>query len=396
MFKYFISLFIVVFLFTSPSSEALEVNNLYQANIAVDSQTSKQRNIAIKKAMQAVVLKVGGTPEVLDDASMRKAMNNAASYLSQYYYQTQSSQGNSNQLTLVVKFNESKVNQLFQQADLAIWGSIRPQILLWLIDENGFERTILSNASASPLIESSLDFSTRRGLPLLFPLMDLDDASQINLTDIWGRFVEPIRDASSRYAPEAIVVMRVSNSSLLDSNDEDDLSRSEINDSGLDCGLLCTNDSMGDQYVLDWIFISPKEGEVHQSNLGLSYQGDNKVSLLTQGLSDITSLIYQQYALTTTENNRFILDIANVTSLTQDHALYNFLSELSAVKEATLVSVNGTTRRYDLSVIGSKTALLAALELNKKLKQEQDEQQFFESLPEADPDAVPLFYWEPK
>ena len=83
MFKYFISLFIVVFLFTSPSGAALEVNDLYQAKIPVDSQASKQRNIAIKKALQAVVLKVGGQSDVLNNKIIRQAVSKATSYLSQ-------------------------------------------------------------------------------------------------------------------------------------------------------------------------------------------------------------------------------------------------------------------------------------------------------------------------
>ena len=49
----------------------------------------------------------------------------------------------------------------------------------------------------------------------MMPLMDLTDANQLTTSDVWGRFQQPIKEASSRYLAEAIVVMRISNSSLL-------------------------------------------------------------------------------------------------------------------------------------------------------------------------------------
>ena len=36
-------------------------------------------------------------------------------------------------LFLLANFNEDKINQLFYDANLPLWGSLRPQVLLWLI-----------------------------------------------------------------------------------------------------------------------------------------------------------------------------------------------------------------------------------------------------------------------
>ena len=98
-----------------------------------------------------------------------------------------------------------------------MWGSLRPNVLLWLIDEKGLNRNIISNSSSSSLPQAINAFSNERGLPIMMPLMDFTDANQIKTSDIWGRFQQPIEEASSRYLAEAIVVIRISDSSLVES-----------------------------------------------------------------------------------------------------------------------------------------------------------------------------------
>ncbi len=385
MSKHLIALFLLIILFLNSKAYALEVNDLYQASIPVESQGSKQRNSAFKKAMQAVILKVGGQENIVNNDVMRKAVSKANLFLAQYHYKS-----DDNQLFLVVNFNENKVNELFHQANLAIWGSLRPQILLWVIDEEGLTRSILSNSSHSTLPLQTHTFSQERGLPLLLPLMDLDDNSNISLSDLWGRFVDPIRQASNRYSPEAIVVMRISNSSLLSYDDSDIIDPSLIEKENNSCGLLCNQSQVKSTYVLDWTFLTAKE-EINQRNtFSQQYQGVSKSALLALGLSDITDLIYKQYALSTSTNDKFVIEVANVESLKHDSELINFLGELSAVKSVNLVEAKGQMRRYSLTLLGSQAALLASLKLNKQLKPVK---RFIDPLIDSDVQNVPVYYW---
>ena len=96
--------------------------------------------------------------------------------------------------------------------------------------------------------------------------------------------------------------------------------------------------------------------------------------MIAQGLSDITELIYQSYALSTTAENDFIIEVNNVTSLKSDMQLFNFLIDLSAVKALTLISAQGDVRQFKLDLIGSKASFLASLKLNNKLTQQLDSQ----------------------
>ena len=358
MFRFSFVLIMLVFSLVSANLAALEVNDLYQANVVVDSQAREQREQAIKKALQDVFLKIGGKKSVLTHDVLQKAQKKASRYVSQYRYQRKDEE-----LSLVVSFDENKVNQLFKEANLALWGSLRPQVLLWLIDEQGISRNIVAS-DADNIIPSTInDFSIERGLPIVMPLMDLTDNEQVLLSDFWGYFPEQILQASQRYFADTIVVMRVSDSTLVVDADNNEATQTSTNTA---CGLLCEKNELVTPKVLDWRVFT--QGVLYTQQ----YEGVDKISLIGQGLSDITELIYQSYALSTTAENDFVIEVKNVTSLANDMQLFNFLKDLSAVKAVTLISAQGDVRQFKLDLIGSKASFLASLKLNNKLTQHLD------------------------
>ncbi|WP_281561538.1 DUF2066 domain-containing protein [Thalassomonas sp. RHCl1] len=357
----------------SAAIQAVEVKDLYQAKVPVNSQAKAERNRALKQALRSVIVKVSGQEAAVDNDVVKQAVAKHQQYLSQYTYERLVSYPTKNgpvknKLVLQATFDEHKINALFQQAQLSLWGNLRPQVLLWLVEEQGLERSILSSSSRSPLPGIATDYARQRGLPVIMPLMDLTDASQVQTSDIWGRFAEPVRAASERYYPEAIVVIRVSNSSLLpqipQSEDEQDC-------------ILCQENNL----VLDWSLLTDKQvfGQRRQSN--------NAGQLIEQALAEITQTIYQGYAQSPSMDNELLLDVANVDSLQTYMAVSQFLEKLSSVQSVRLVSARGTNRRFSLSLLGGKQALLASLKLNKLL------QQHIDPLAEVRPDDVPVFYW---
>lgn len=341
----------LLFSLFSVNLAALEVHDLYQANVDVDSQIKQQREQAIEKALASVFLKVGGNKSALTHDVLQTAQKNASHYVSQYRYQR-----NDGQLSLVVSFNAAKVNQLFKTADLPLWGSLRPQVLLWLIDEQGARRSIVASDADSIIPLTVNDFSIQRGLPIIMPLMDLTDNEQVLLSDFWGYFYQQVEQASLRYFADTVVVMRISDSSLVSERD-----RAALND--ISCGLLCQQQVVDKPRVLDWKVYTQNALYTQQ------YQGVDKLSLITKGLSDITELIYQSYALSTTAENDFVIEVQNITSLKSDTEVANFLINLSAIKAVTLISAQGDVRRFKLDLIGSKASFIASLKLNNKLTQ---------------------------
>ncbi|MCJ8322185.1 MAG: DUF2066 domain-containing protein [Colwellia sp.] len=378
--------FCCTFIFSlSASVNAIEVKDLYQAKVPVSSQAPSKRSAALKKAMQAVLIKVGGQVSVLKNDAIKRAVKNHRLYVSQYSYsreeirQSPLSKSNnaSNKITeslvLLASFDENKINKLLKDSGLALWGSLRPEVLLWLIEEDKFSRQILSESSHSnyPLIVANAAQS--RGLPVVMPLMDFTDSTNISMSDLWGRFSLPVNKASQRYSADAIVVIRVSNSSLLAESEKQ-----------ADCRPLCDTSVNSEPVVLDWTLFDSNGVQSSKQQ----YQGNNSELLLAKALSDITDVIYQSYALSANTEQEMIIDVVNIDSIGTYVSLTQFLKELSSVNSVELLSAQGSNRRFNLKLIGSKMTLLSSLKLDNKLKQ------YIDPLAEVIVDAVPIFYWD--
>ena len=359
MFRIFFIIISLALSLVSIKSLAIEVNDLYRVVVTVDDQTPAQRKQAITTALQGVFLKVGGKKSVLQNNLLLRAIKKPNKYINKYRYQRKN-----DELSIVVSFNEDKVNELFKQADLSLWGSLRPQVLLWLIDEQGLRRHIVAYDEDTLIPNTINNFSTQRGLPILMPLMDLTDNEQVVLSDLWGYFPDEVQQASQRYFADTVIVMRVSDSSLVDYEDKQ-LAKT-VNDNT--CGIHCLENEIKTPKALDWKVYT--QGALYIQR----YKGDDKTALITQGLSDITELIYQTYALSTTANNDFVIEVDNVTSLKNDKHVFDFLTDLSGVNAVKLISAQGNVRRYQLDLASSQASFLSALKLNDKLTQQHTEQ----------------------
>lgn len=394
MFRYFIVLVVVLnYFFELSKVSAVEVKNLYNAKVFVNSQTNSEQKRALQQAMGAVVLKVGGQQKLLTNSTIKKGLKNYSRYVANYRYQRKV-----DKIELLVTFDEDKINQLFEQASAPIWGSLRPQILLWLVEENGLQRTTISNATYSSfsdnlsgnassqvsynLPESVEHFSSLRGLPILMPLIDITDMNTISTFDVWGRFAEQVQAASQRYNPESIIIIRLSNSSLVPQQE---------NYEEIETCLLCQDKAQS--YALDWSFIADAQS-YNRDKIGAQIFGEISYGtapdeLLQQALSIISDKIYQKYALNSGVDNDYVIDVANVSSLQNFIEVERFLEQLSSVKSVNLLNASGNNRRFKLTLKSSGQAFLALLKLNQQLDH------FVDPLAEKVVDAVPVFYWKP-
>jgi len=362
----FIAVFLTLFSFSTLN--AVEVTDLYIAKVPVDSQSKKDRDIALKQALKLVLVKVGGVESVLAHQMISEHLKNYHSFVTNYRYERLGVEQ-----YLRASFDQNKINQLFVSANLPIWGSLRPQVILWLVNEQNFERQLIYGKDDVPLVKTVNQFIAKRGLPIVLPDSAQALGDNVNVSDIWGRFKSPIFEASKALLPEAIVIIRISNNTLL--------SEEQLNET-VNCKNVCQS-----AIALDWSFISTVNNQATQ-RFSERYYGVDENNLLDQALTDLTDDIYESYALTTNENNEFKMNVANVESLAEFVQLSQFLQQLSSVQSVKLIKAEGSMRQFSLTLLGSEQAFLSSLRLNKSLKQ------YIDPLDPASRNDIPLFYWE--
>lgn len=193
----------------SPSAFALIVTGLYDQEIVVQGQGDAERIRAYREGLTAVILKITGEERWLRNSAVERAIRDAQSYVQEVSYRTSS--GALEQRNFIsVRFDRALVDSMLNAAGIPVWDQNRPTVMLWLsVQSPDGRRELLSADSDHPLLDIVREYSRLHGLPLLFPLMDLEDRRQLPMDVAWSLDDEAIRAASERYGADAILSGRV-------------------------------------------------------------------------------------------------------------------------------------------------------------------------------------------
>ncbi len=194
---------------TPRMAAAAKVSGLYKTEVKVASQGDRERKEAMGKALGQVLINVTGETRSLANSKLKEAMQQPDRYVKGFSYRRDTA-SNQQQQYLQVSFVEESVKRLLREAGLAIWGENRPTTLTWLAIDDGHARTIQRGIASDPLVQSLESRFVGRALPLIFPLMDFEDAQVLTPVDVWGLFTAKLEDASRRYGAESILAGRLS------------------------------------------------------------------------------------------------------------------------------------------------------------------------------------------
>lgn len=176
------------------------VPDLYEATLPSTSQADNERHTLFKQGLIEVLERVSGENDIEKQPNIKQAIEQASDYVEQYSY---------GENVLTVKYNAEQINHLVYQLGHTVWGQRRPNIILWLALEEQNDRRLVG-VESDPAIQSFItQVAKEKGLPLILPLMDLEDVSSVTVTDVWGQFPSVLQQASSRYGAKNILVGRV-------------------------------------------------------------------------------------------------------------------------------------------------------------------------------------------
>ncbi len=203
---------VCLLLWLPPSySLAITVNGLYQTTVPVADESAAARSSAMQLALQQVLIKLSGNRNIAAVPGAEQIINSSQQLVQQFrYQQTAAKTGVQGETVLQVKFDENAVNNEIRNYALPLWGKERPAVLVWMAVDDETGRNIVSLENNAELVELVEAAATARGVPLIFPLMDLEDNARMNISDLWGNFQQPILAASERYSSDAIAVGRLS------------------------------------------------------------------------------------------------------------------------------------------------------------------------------------------
>ncbi|MBV1959674.1 MAG: DUF2066 domain-containing protein, partial [Pseudomonadales bacterium] len=132
------SLLIIALFSTYGSVQAAEVPYLYQAEILVPDQLAKTRQLAIKKGLGTVLIRVTGDTDILNKPGVEPLTRQPDKYITQYRYRPVSApvdeKGRASSpppvtaaRVLVVDFQQQAIENQLAKNNIAIWPASRPR-----------------------------------------------------------------------------------------------------------------------------------------------------------------------------------------------------------------------------------------------------------------------------
>ncbi|WP_192954847.1 DUF2066 domain-containing protein [Gallaecimonas mangrovi] len=308
---------------------AVPVSELYRSQVSISSQTDAARDAALKDAMAQTLVRVTGSSSAATSPQLADLLSNPSPYLLSYRYE-QGPDG----LELYAAFDQHLLEQAIWQRGFGVWGSERPTTLLWLAVQQDGQRDVVADSSFPELAKAATDEGKVRGLPVMLPLWDLDDKTKLDALDVWGKFEEPIADASSRYHAEQFVMARVSPS--------------------------------GQGFEASWQLDGVQ-------NLSGDVQADNAADAIKALVDDVADKLSGTLAVKgQLAEQRNQLTLTGVSSAADYLKALDELQKLPVVADAEIVGVQQGAVTFSLQLRGDQTQLAQALSLSHHFAAQPD------------------------
>jgi hypothetical protein len=314
------------------------VENLYIETVPVADQQIIARNEAASIGMVPVLIRVSGSRSVLSNSNIKGAIKNASRYLSKFSYQaTPLQQKDAEEVreqlpySLELQFRKPAILDLLRASNEPIWAENRPVTLMWLVIDDIDGRRLPTDDDETQLKQIVEANAANRGLPIIWPLYDLQEQATVNVNALWSADAKAIEAASERYDASGTLLGR----------------------------LLATSDG---KWRVAWEY----------NFNGESTYSDSECEILDDCISDpidaVAELLSSRYALVSSDQGNVAkVKVVGVSSFEDYSTVLFYFKELIAVSDVALNSIEGDIFEFTLNLTANRDKLAELISLNKRL-----------------------------
>jgi hypothetical protein len=329
---------VLVLCWMSLPAYAVKVPGLYEAEVPVPDQLAEHREPAVQSAMRVVLIKITGDRFAPERTSLQPVVEKADNYIQQYRYievpAGAAAGGDKEQeLHLHVSFDEPTLNSELRSLGIPVWGKERPSTLVWLAvqDQNG--RRLVGMEDKPDYIRELDHRAAMRGVVLIFPLMDIEDTSNLKVSDIWGGFSQPVLEASRRYPADTVLVGKITMSTP---------------------GI----------WEAQWTLY------VDGDTATWSADGETSDAVLDEGVDGLADHLASRFVQSTgtTGTEQVSIQVQDVNSARQYARVLKYLQSLSPVTDVQVDRVEPGTVQFSVTAHGGEAALKQTITLGRVMQ----------------------------
>jgi hypothetical protein len=329
-------------------AKAVEVSDLYLVKWPVAEQSKTARWKAALAGFKEVLVRKSGSRTILQSYQVQQAYSKVTSYLQSFEYTRQQVDGDGLPYMISLYYEPRLIDNLIKDSKMTLWGSSRPVTILWIAVEQGFKRRILKdetdnesppnakitndNHKAENLAASIGKNAIRRGLPIISPLMDLEDELVVSISDVWGRFPSTILQASQRYSADSVLL-----------------------------GRLRKN---GKLWRGEFTYIN----QLVQSSFDVSAKQPQQV--IAQMMDKLAELLCDKYCVVEEmgQKNEILMNVSGISNFKKFKKAEGYLNKLSAIKQIDVVKINQHNVIFKLTLLGQIGSLIEGISLSQHLQ----------------------------
>lgn len=309
----------------------------FQAEAPVSAQTSAERQKAAAAGLEEVLTRMSGVENVFENPAVVEASDRATRYVEQYHYKERSDEDGGGE-ALVMTFSPRSIEAVLKQTELPFWPTNRPKTLVWLVEDDLQEGKRLLNSVDHPVVKSLQQYSLQRGVPLIYPLLDMDDQFAISAEAVWNMDETIIKEASQRYGVDTLLV-----------------------------GRLVKNSK--DEWLTTWFYVHKGESKLYD------FRTESTEFVGVNAIRPLANYLAQRYAVAlNAEMEPYIpVQVSSVDQFRDYRGVMDTLSGLAVVNEVSLVSVADSVLLFYLKISGNIEQLKNAIDLDGKLAMQPEE-----------------------
>ena len=311
------------------------MKSLYDVRVPVTQRGEAELSGAVVEGLNTVLVRVSGRADIGQFDSVRQALRQARSLLLQYRYDREFVDGEE-QLRVALSFSEPEVNRLLLQSGLPVWDKNRPQTLVWLVVDDVSGRQFVSEETHPDVVAALREAAAARGLPLAFPVLDIDDRIQLNIDQVWSMQLDAVRRAAERYRTSHVLTGRITRLST--------------------------------RWLGNFVYLSADDEAF------VDHQAPMVAEILTPTVNTIADELVARYAVLRSEGDSLNANIvvSGVNDFRDYARLLTYLEGVAVIEHANPVWVDGSQLIVQLHLQGSIDKARQFFQLDKKLLEDEN------------------------
>jgi len=199
----------LIFWVSPPLYAQIRPDQFDRVERVVTGRDESQKKIVFRQAVIEMLVRISGDRNIERHTLVRDIIESPESWVSRYYFESKNDSSGVIE-KMVVTLDVAVLTQKMKEKGLPIWGMLRPLVIVWCVveaahEQSGAQSNILQEGEAHIFKEALLRAAKFRGLPLVFPLMDLTESGSVSEDVILSSTPELLKQHSERYEADVVV-----------------------------------------------------------------------------------------------------------------------------------------------------------------------------------------------